>query len=200
MTITPANAQWLDAMLKRFPVSKNEKTGNYRSCPVRLSFPHLFVPKPDEQGELKYSVTLLFPPKADMSLLKTAANEAAIEKFGNPPKVKVHSPFHDAQEKAHLEGYAEGWRYITVSNKSKPDVVDNFGKPIDPVAIYPGCWGLVTMRRYSYDNQKRKGVSFGLQNVQKIGDDVPLGGGKPAASDEFEILGNDADASVATVF
>ena len=57
-------------------------------------------------------------------------------------------------------------------------------QPAKPSDIYPGCWAIVTLRPYTFDTPKKKGVSFGLQNVMKLCDDERLGGGGVAAADK----------------
>ncbi len=48
-----------------------------------ISFPRLYKPEPGPNGgDPKYSAALVFDPGADVSALKTAANIAGVEKFG----------------------------------------------------------------------------------------------------------------------
>ena len=38
-------------------------------------------------------------------------------------------------------------------------------------------WVMATLRAFAFDAKMKKGVSFGLQSIMKIADDVELGGG-----------------------
>src|SRR5579884_3576831 len=54
---------------------------------ARISFPTFFVPESvdedDPAAKKVYSVNLLIPPNADLTLLKKAAADAATAKFGD---------------------------------------------------------------------------------------------------------------------
>mgnify|MGYP000718200289 CR=1 FL=1 len=183
-------------LLKLSPAQKLS-TGNIRTCPVRLSYPHLFVAKAQtgddgKPGREVYSAALLFPLGADISLLRTAAAEVAADKFGPAwAKRNLHSPFRDQDERADGDGnlpsgYASGAIFMNVNaNRDYPPGVRlRDMQPAKPSDIYPGCWAIVTLRPYAFDTPKKKGVSFGLQNVMKLCDDERLGGGGVAAADK----------------
>ena len=189
----------LAKLIKAFPV-KELGTGNIRTCPVRLSYANLFKPiqgtddNGQPSGDPKYSVALLFPVGANISLLSEAAKHAAIEKFGpKAASLRLKMPIRDQIEKADRDGnlptgYAEGAAFFNCTSKQKPGIVDAFGAPItDESKVYSGQWALVTVRPFGFENRS-KGVAFGLQNVQIIADDERLGGGRAAAADEFEPL------------
>jgi hypothetical protein len=173
---------------------------------VRLSFPHLFEPyniSGDEQ-EPKYSVMLLIP-KSDsktVKALRAAEREAAeagkANKFSGK-EVNAPSIIKDGDEDGSAEDYPEraGMYYMTVSSnrKYKPGVVDkDLNEVIDQSEVYSGVYGKVSVTAfpYLYGNNKR-GVSFGLNNVQVVGGGESLGGGKRAV-EEFEAVTEDEDA------
>jgi hypothetical protein len=56
----------------------------------------------------------------------------------------------------------------------------------DETEVYSGAWYRAQVRAFAYENAGNKGVSFGLQNVQKLRDDDPLGSGRIPASKAFE--------------
>ncbi len=177
----------LAALMKRFPCKELE-TGNIRTCPVRLSFPSVFERTSFENGEPKYSTVLLFPKGADVKLLIEAAKHTAVEGFGSKAgSMGLHMPFRDQGIKS-LDGYEAGAVFMTVTSKQRPGVLGPNGKPItDEEQIYPGCWALVTVRPFHFDAKMKKGVSFGLQNLQKIADDDSFAG-TVDAEQEFEPL------------
>lgn len=162
-----------------------------------LSFPHLFTPQAAQQADQKdkYSATVVFLKGTDLAPLVAAAYAAAEKKWpGKGTDLlrsgKVKSPFRlDAVEK----GYPEGAVFINIRSESKPQIVSRFkdavtGKAIpitDEAAMYPGCQVRATIAAFGYDKKGNKGVSFGLNNLQKMGEGERLDSRK-AAEDEFD--------------
>ena len=151
----------------------------------RVSFPNLFKPrKANEQAEPKYSVSMLFPKDADLSALKKAAEAAVREEWGDKIPKKLKKPFLD-QGDYDLEGYEAGNVLVRASSKQKPGVVDKDVQAIvDESEIYPGCYARATVRAFTYDVNGNVGVSFGLQNFQKLRDGDPIGG-RSKPEDDF---------------
>lgn len=171
------------------------KTGNIVTMKCRASFEHVLKPgKPmaREDGSLaepKYSLTLLFPQGADLSLLKKAAQNAAKEKWGDNVPKALKTPFRDQGEKE-FDGYVDGAIFINATSTKPPGVVYEDGQTAitDARDFYSGCYCRATLRAYAYGGKGTKyapGVAFGLQNVQKLGDGEPLGG-RTRPEDEFE--------------
>jgi len=176
----------LQQYMKAYPCKLLE-TGNIRTCPVRLTMPYVFTPaKPMQEGQdAKYTVRLLFPKGADLSVLINAAKEVAVANHTGSMS-GLHMPIRDQGEKEEYEGFEEGAFFFNCSSKKRPAVVDRKMQPItDPAEIYSGCWALVTVRPFWFKAPVKKGVSFGLQNVQKIADDERLGGVGTSAADDF---------------
>lgn len=149
----------------------------------RVSFPFVFQPqKAKEEGkDPKYSVAMLFEKGADLSALKTAAKEAAANKWGPDPAKwpkNLRNPFRDQGDREKkLDGYVDGAIVITATSKQRPGLVDENVQPIiEERQFYPGCYARATVRAFAYDTAGNKGVSFGLQNIQKVADGQPLGG------------------------
>jgi hypothetical protein len=164
---------------------ENVITGKFR-----VSFPYVFRPgKAMNPGaEPKYSLTMLFPKDADLSKLKAAATAAATEKWGLDqtkwPK-GLRNPFRDQSEKE-FEGYEKGCIFITATSKQRPGLVDaKLQDIIEEKDFYPGCYARASVRAFAYDQTGNRGVSFGLQNVQKLADGEPLGG-RTRPTDDFE--------------
>lgn len=195
------NTELLHNLMKRFPVVVT-KTGNIRTCPVRLCFPKVFEPsRMEDNAKLLYSASLIFPTGADLSVMIKALSEAADKKFGNNWRAKccgkvigkgnstITFPFRDGEERAQFGGYEAGGWFINVTSEARPGIVDTRTQTItDREEIYPGVWALVTLRPFAYDAKAKKGVSFGLQNIMKLADGTPLGGVKPKAEEEFEVV------------
>lgn len=182
---------------KTISSSKITKENKYCLTPkFRVSFPHVFEPHSGFEGqEAKFSLTMLFDSKTDLSELKRAAKNAAIEKWG--PKEKwpkgLRLPFRDGNEKSDLDGY-EDTVFVTASSKQRPGVVDQKKAPIlpDDGTFYAGCYARASLIAFAYDTLGNRGVSFGLQNLQKLEDGEPFSGRKNA-SEEFDAVEDNSE-------
>lgn len=170
--------------------------------PFRVSFPEVFEKKGYDGSEPKYSVTMLFYPgkmsdkeKAQFQAMKGILDEACRAKFGKPLKEMAENPnfkrgIRKGEEKPDSEGYGAGCIFAKASSLKQPGLIDRDRTPImKEDDFYPGCWARATVTAYAYDN-KSKGVAFGLQNLQKLGDDGSFSG-RVAADDDFEKNEND---------
>ncbi|WP_287461211.1 ssDNA-binding protein [Sphingomonas sp.] len=185
-----ANTRMTDDWIKR-AVAGNPcvrlESGNYRTCPVRLSFPHILHMSEPKKADIKpaYGANLLFAAGADLSVLQQAVLDVLKEKCpkalsDNPrEKVKVKLPFLDQGDMLRYDGYLEGSKYIiATSKKYKPACIDLKQNAItDETRIYAGVWAICTVNPFWYDVDVNKGVSFGLQSVMIIADDEQIGGG-----------------------
>lgn len=163
---------------------------------VRLSYVHLFEPyTSDEEQEAKYSCVLLIPKtdKATLNKLE-AARQAATEdgkpKWGGkiPPNLKY--TLRDGDEEADLERNPEyaGHMFMSVNSKTKPGLVDQNVNPIlDSTELYSGCYARVSINAFAYNAKGNRGISFGLNHVQKLADGDFLGG-RSRAEDDFDAV------------
>lgn len=168
-------------------------SNNVMTPEFRVSFPNVFKPrKANESAEPKYSISMLFRIGADIAKLKAAAQVAAREKWGDKLPKNLKLPFLD-QGDFDYEGYEQGATLIRANSNHKPGLVDsNVQTIIDESEFYPGCYARATVRAFGYDVAGNRGISFGLQNVQKLREGEPLGGHtKP--EDEFAPV---ADANI----
>jgi hypothetical protein len=152
----------------------------------RVSFPAVFKAEAYEDGEPKFSVTMLFDSKADLSKLKAAAKAAIEEKWPDAKKrpANLRSPFRDGAEKPDLDGY-DGCIFVRATSKTKPGLVDeNVQTIVDQAQFYGGCFARATVRAYAYDHKGNRGVAFGLENIQKLSDG-PAFSGKTTAEQDF---------------
>lgn len=157
--------------------------------PGRLSYPHLFQPQKQDDGSEKYSTVLLLPPDADLAPLRKALQNAWTDKFGTdqakwPKKArKPDDVLADAEEK-YGPDFA-GWTAVSARSSDEPGVVDPARiKVTDKRETYPGRWARMTCAAFGYDN-KTKGVTLGLNNVQLLKHDTPIAG-KARAEDDFD--------------
>lgn len=169
---------------------------------VRLSYVHVFEPfSNDPDQEPRYSVTLLIP-KSDKRTLNRlrAAQKAAAELgksrvFGGSVPGNLKMTLHDGDEEADLEKNPEyeGHMYMAVSSKTRPGIVDQDVNPIlDSEQVYSGCFARVSINAFAYNTKGNRGISFGLNHVQKTRDGDYLGG-RSRAEDDFEAWGNDEE-------
>lgn len=163
--------------------------------PVRMGYVNLLQPRAQTEGaEPKYSVQLLIP-KTDTETLK--AIKAAVhsvyegaksDKLKGIKEDRVTTTLHDGDEEGDLETHPElkGMMYMNVSSKTKPGLVDAMRNEItDSELVYSGMWGRVSINFYAYNTSGNKGISAGLNNVQKTKDDDFLGG-RARAEDDFD--------------
>jgi hypothetical protein len=177
-----------------------------------LSYPHLATPQEADQPgkKAKYSASLVFAPGTDLTPLRAAALEAATEKFGKTYKVgpkgsQTEVPIKEALEKGLLrspfrtdvekKGYAPGSTFINVRTEQKPQVVyahaGEDGKPVPMPAekiaeeMYPGAIVRGSITAFGYDQAGNQGVSFALNNLQKLAEGERLDG-RVNATEEFD--------------
>jgi hypothetical protein len=183
--------QLLQSLTAKYPM-RILQNGNIRTSPVRLSYAGgLFKPRAVKDGDpKKYSVTLLFPVGADLSILYGMANKAAVDKFSDPSKVKLKNPFL-RQDDSPEPGFQDGGIYLRCGapEENQPQVVDLQGRRLlSESDCYSGCWAIATIRAFAYDAKLNKGVAFGVQNVLKIADDDRFSGRASADEDFADIL------------
>lgn len=153
---------------------------------VRASFVHIFQPRQQDDGDPKYSVTLLIP-KTDVNTLNAiygeiekAKQEGTQKVFGGsiPPGCRIPIYDGDGVRPASGEPFGEeckGHMVITASAKLQPSIVGLDMQPIiNPSEIYSGCYIRVSINFFAYNQRGNKGVGCGLNAVQKIEDGEPL--------------------------
>lgn len=175
------------------------KTNHFVTGVARLSYVHLNQPRPPMNGigEAKYSVTVLVP-KTDTKTMTAinaaiaAATQLGIQKQWNGSKPPVlATPVYDGDGlRPNGEAFGpecKGHYVFTASAKAdrKPRVVDSMIQDIlDPNELYSGIYGRVGVDAYPYNVSGKRGIAFGLTNVQKLQDGEPLGS-VTTAEDDF---------------
>ena len=71
-----------------------------------------------------------------------------------------------------------------------PLVIDLAHRPLTSTEVYSGCFCNVGVNVFAYDIQtgqggRTRGVTIGLNGVQKVRDGERIGGGRPSAEDIF---------------
>lgn len=166
---------------------------------VRFSFVNVFEARAFGEGQTpKYSVMLLIP-KTDVGTLSrirkaidAAAQKGLSSKFGGKMPAVLKNTLKDADKDTNQDGevFADLWDYtkghyiLNVSSKNAPQIVDAERNPIiDPTEFYSGCYGRASINFFAFNNNGNKGISAGLNNLQKLEDGEPLGGFSTAAQD-----------------
>ena len=154
-----------------------------------LAFPSLFEARANPNNpsaKPKFETTIVFPEGTDISALEAIVEEAMQDKWGADRPGNVRSPFRNAGEKSHLgEPFVEGATCITVKSQFGPGVVDAESPPqpiLNQSEIYPGVIARVQLHAFAYSASGNNGVSFGLDNVQKLKDGTPVGGRNDAGA------------------
>lgn len=189
-----------------------------RTTPVvRISFPQVFTPKTFMAGQVaRYSVTLMFKKsdKEHMTFLNQLHKDAAeclAEKWPDEktrPRIPMvgadKSPIKDGDTAVDNQGVPirekypeqEGHYIVRASTTSKPRVVDRNRVDIqDTNEIFGGCYVKANINAYTFDQPQNKGVTIGLNGIQKWADGESFGGGRPPVDEMFEVSGADDPAN-----
>lgn len=173
---------------------------------VRLSYVHLFEAYSSFEGQDAKFSTVILVPKTDtktVNAIKTA-QKLALEngktsKFGGTIPKNWKNTFRDGDEEGDLDKnpeYAGHW-FMTVSNKTRPGIVDENVQPIlDSTEVYSGCYARVSITAFPFSASGSKGVSFGLNHVQKLADGEPLGSVTKAEDDFTAVAVDDLEESL----
>lgn len=172
-----------------------KKSASLMTPAATAIFVYVWEPRPsmNEGGAAQYSISLLFKKNADISALKKAVVATAVAKFGEAGKKFKDKPFRSVDEMDNPIPGFRGGVFITAKSKQKPGIVDRDLSPItDALDFYPGCICRATVAPFAFDKKGTKGVTFLLNNLQKIDDGERLDGRK-RAEDEFSAIDSDAE-------
>lgn len=170
---------------------------------VRLSFPDLFTPRPFKPGDKpKYKVTFLIPKdSSQIQEINAAILAVAKEKWGAKAESIIKSIrnnpnkfcFQDGDTKEY-DGYA-GMMALSAGNAARPLVIDGQKNPLTEAdgKPYAGCYVNGIVEFFAYDNSGN-GISASLKGVQFVRDGDAFGGGAPASVEDFDTLGEGANA------
>lgn len=179
-----------------------------------LSYPHLHQPQPAQDGKKpKYSCALIFPAGSDLSALEKAAFAAAEAKYPGKgadmlKKGQLKNPFRKTSEKDEYDKLFPGGTFINVRTEQKPAIVYSYagedGKPARmpdekvKEEMYPGVKVRASLAAFAYDTSGNKGVSFALNNLQKLAEGDRIDG-RVAAEDEFDVDLSQAPADLGSL-
>lgn len=163
----------------------------------RLSYPNLFHPRSFRGGKPMYEAVIIFPLGTNLDELKKVYRQCAMEAFDGKKPPGFLSPFKVSEQKG-----MEGCQFIRVKTAQPPGLVGPDKKEItNPRDLFPGCYVRASVNAFSYNNMGNKGVSFGLNNLQKTGGlkegDEPFGSWSTAEQDFDEVEQLESDDKVA---
>lgn len=176
---------------------------------VRFSYVNVWQPKEDDNGNTKYSVSLLFPKKNKnaVNAVKHAIREAADEAkqagtFGkkDPKKMKAFKwALRDGDEEREDDPNYAGMYFMNVWCKEQPLIGDADKQEIlDEDEFYSGCWGRASIMLSGFEKDGNMGISAYLHSVQKLRDGDRLSGrdslendfADDVDDDEFDVVGD----------
>ena len=177
----------------------SEKMPVLLSPKARCAFVTLLQAKSFEDGEAKFSVVLVFDKAAqatpEYKRMEAAADKCAAEKWPAGLPAKFNGPFRPSSEKP--EYLPADCTFISISSKLKPQCVDADGTDLfETSELYSGIYGRASLTVYPYDKKGNKGVAFGLNNFQKLGEGEPMSNRPSAASDFGTVSAEDARVDV----
>jgi hypothetical protein len=174
---------------------------------VRLSYPHLFIPRsfggaaaaPDAVP--KFSCSFLVP-KSDQALLakiQAAYRAAVAAKFPGQPPAGLTKPWQDGDatdaDTGELLKPGEEFRGVVVlrtSSKTRPAVVNRFKQPAVEEDVWPGQYAHALVKFSGYTFGAKRGVSAYINAVMLTGEGDRIDGAIPWES-AFADLGASAN-------
>lgn len=194
----------------------DKKAANPRRAvigPVIGSYVVLATPKPNDHGELRYSLQMLIPKsdkvvkdkldkivRAAILACPLAGNdpEKAKKLWNNP---KFTKPLRDADEEDRDGAEYKNHYFANVGTndkKGRPGCVLRDGtKLTDPDEIrdemYSGAKFQVSVTAFYYDSNGNKGIGLALNNVMKWADGPRLDGSVDAEDEFADLIENDDD-------
>lgn len=178
------------------PVKEQKKSERLITPEATAMFVYVWEPRApiNEGGEPQYAISLLFKKSqfADLAKMRLAVKKAQEEKFGTKTN-GLKSPFRSADDLESVPPGYKGGFMITAKSKNKPGIVDaDLNAITEPMEFYPGCKCKASVTAFAYDKKGSKGVTFLLNNLQKVKDGTRLDGRK-SAEEEFDAVGDEEE-------
>ena len=154
----------------------------------RLSFPAIFQSEAFNDGEPRFSATLLVP-KGGADDQRLQASVMALMKSAGwkklpPDKVAVKDG-DDLEYDSH-----QGMTVVRASNVNRPVVIDRNKAPLVEAdgRPYSGCYVKMKVELWVQDNSFGKRINAKLHGIQFVSDGDPFGAGGAPTDDGFEDL------------
>lgn len=175
-------------------MSNNTQPTKVITGKVRFSYVNIFKSRSFQPGQdEKFSICLLIPKKDKKTVqdvnaaINAAVQQGISEKWGGKKPGNLKLPLRDGDvERADEAEEYIGMYFLNANSNQKPGIIDMYKNEIlDPTEVYSGCWGRASINFFPFNSNGNKGVGVGLNNIQKLGDDEPLGGARASAEDDF---------------
>lgn len=163
---------------------------------TRWSYANVWDPKAINGGTPKYSVSLIISKDDTQTVekiktaIKAAYQEGESKLKGNsksiPAFATIKNPLRDGDVERPDDPAYENAYFVNANSTTAPGVVDaDRNHIITRSEVYSGVRGRASINFYAFNSNGNKGIACGLNNLQKIKDDEPLGG-KASAEDDFQ--------------
>jgi hypothetical protein len=173
---------WIAGACAAAPVSVIAD-GYVMTGPVRLGGPLALVSPKDYKGDknMRYFARLLFPPQADLSVLRgeiarVAEKSLPRAKIINGAIYGIKDPLLDQGTLANNPGYTPGLVYMSTKapedQKPRMHNVPPALEPTDGSIFYPGCWAVAVVHIIGASNYNC--LTFRLKQLVFYGHDTRL--------------------------
>lgn len=168
------------------------------------SYPNVFKPRKDNYGNINFSVDLIISDPGDIAEIEAKIEEIGEDHWGDQwPKVKPklkHVLFRDITDGDH----AGCKKLVARCAPEKPPIVVDRNKEeiLNQRDVYGGCEARLVVDGYGWGGNEKtpdRGISFGLQIFQKLGDGTPLGGHTRVSVDDLDDM-PEAEVSAADLY
>jgi len=170
------------------------KTSKVITPVFRASYVRVFEPAEQPNGDMAYSVQMLFPKDADLTELRAAAELAMTKQFGEKAKwpKQYWNPFRDGDTERDSAEY-KNTIFILAKTKNQPGIVDENVQPIlSQDEFYSGCYARASVVFYGFDKGGNTGLGVGLNHVMKVKDGERLDG-RRTANEDFASFAKEVD-------
>ena len=183
-------------MEEKKKVSENRVVTGERT---RWSYCNVLQPREDDNGKMKYSVSLIIP-KDDTETVDAIrraiqhvyndSTETLAGKNGIVPELDdISIPLNDGDEERPNDEIYKNSYYINAKSDYAPNIIDRHGRKLkSDEDVYSGCYGRVSITFYAYRKNKNVGIGAGLNNMLKCADGERLGGIISAESDFADFI------------
>jgi hypothetical protein len=165
---------------------------------VRLSYPKIAEGEENDDGKLIFSAAFITTEGSNIADIEKAELAAARDKWGvDAQEMLADGEIASTFRRSKADVKKAGAPYVNARAEERPGcVLRDKTRVTDPTEIknifYAGALVNVSLHAFPYDRKGKKGVSFGLNNIQFVADGPRLDGRK-RAEDEFEVLDEPGD-------
>lgn len=174
---------------------------------VRLAFPNLFEPKPDDSGTLKFGAALILPlDHPQLAEIADRMDAVGKEKWGQHwattkkgLEKQDRMALHDGDTKSKYDGFPGNF-FINANTRENapPTVIDRDRSPLSARSgrPYAGCFVNASIEFWAQKDHPKGGsrINAQLRGIQFLRDGDSFSAGRPADADEFDEVTEGADA------